>query len=179
MAALEKDLDRELVNQARSGERAAIGRLLCHYRPSIVYQIRAQVDEMADVEDLAQEVCIKVFRFINQFDHKANFKTWLYKITQTTIINYYRSRRLDTVEIFNEEPDTQDSSPEQEAIRLELSEKITRFLLSLPETLQKCFYLYSVLGLAYEEIARRMHCPLGTVRSRIHRIRSTILVILK
>lgn len=172
-------ITKQLVEQARSGERGAIGLLLHHYRPVIYGQIKLRVAEPADVDDLVQEVCIKVFRFIHLFKHNANFKTWLYRITQTTIINYYRSQTLSQSFIYEEEPESTNASPEDEIIHGELGEKIADFLVDLPSEVRQCFYLYSGLGLAYEEIAVRMHCPIGTVRSRIHRIRAKILVILR
>lgn len=169
--------DQELVEQARSGEHGAIGQLLLRYKNRVLMQIRAQVTDLYEINDLFQEVCIKVWRFITSFKRQSNFTTWLYRITQNTVINYYRSKirqaKLEeqlTQHYYVE----QENDPEIINIGIQLNEQINTILYGLPRHFRQCFYLYAISGLAYNEIATRLKCPLGTVRSRIHRVRALI-----
>jgi len=169
--------DKELVEQARSGEHAAIGHLLQRYKTRVLSQIRAQVTDFYEINDLFQEVCIKVWRFITSFKRESNFTTWLYRITQNTVINYYRSKiRQKKLEeqLAHHFYSEQENDPELILIGIRLNEKVNVILYALPRHFRQCFYLYAIAGLAYSEIAQRLKCPLGTVRSRIHRVRTLI-----
>lgn len=175
--ALTELSDQELVEQARSGEHAAIGKLLLRYKTRVILQIRAQVTDFYEVNDVFQEVCIKVWRFITTFKRQANFTTWLYRITQNTVINYYRNKirqaKLEEQLAYHYCTE-QENDPELIIMGMQLNEQINVILYGLPRHFRQCFYLFAISGLAYNEIAQQLKCPIGTVRSRIHRVRSLI-----
>ncbi|CEK10605.1 RNA polymerase sigma factor [Legionella hackeliae] len=165
--------DYHLINLAISGDSLAANHLLAKYRKKIFMQIRTQVDDHSIVNDLVQDVCLKVFRYLPTFKYRSSFSTWLYKITQTTIINYFRAIKLElSLSDYCISPENINNSPEFHLTHLELQQKVNEMVLKMPNELQHCFHLYVTQGLSYKVIAKRLQCPLGTVRSRIHRLRN-------
>ncbi|MFC3909273.1 RNA polymerase sigma factor [Legionella dresdenensis] len=168
--------DTELVIMARNGQRVAIDKLLKRYRLKIYAQICSQISDYNEAKDLMQEVCLKVFRFIKNFNQTSSFKTWLYQITQNTIKNYYRSKKIEFSQVETPELFDDANSPEANLIGLELSESVYKVVEHFSPESQRCFYLHVITGLNYDQIASRLKCPAGTVRSRIHRMRSQIML---
>lgn len=178
MEDLENLKEEQLVDLALNGEGPAINRLISCYQTKIFLQIRAQVADYSIAHDLLQEINIKVFRYLPQFKGHSSFETWLYRITQNTIKNYYRVIKFEfdnaptqtMLETINE-----NNTPESNLIGLQLGQSIDKIFTRMPNKLQHCFNLYAIDGLSYEDIAKHLNCPLGTVRSRIHRVRSILL----
>jgi len=171
--------EQQLIGMALKGKRHALEQLLYRYQRKIYSQIVAQVSDFSEAYDLLQEVCLKVYRFIKNFNQRSSFSVWLYRITQNTIKNYYRWRatqlECQSYDFFEQVDET--SNPEANLIGYELSESINKAVDHLPREMQRCLYLYLITGLDYDEIAQRLNCPPGTVRSRIHRMRSMIMMI--
>ncbi|KTC86696.1 RNA polymerase sigma factor [Legionella brunensis] len=164
--------DSQLIKLALTGDSFAVNHLIIRYRTKIFLQIHSQVDDFSMVNDLAQEVCLKVFRYLPSFKQHSSFTTWLYRITQNTIINHFRAIKMEFQEsICLATIETSNYSPESYVFGLQLGQQINAILLNMPEELQRCFHLYVTKGLSYKAIAKHLHCPLNTVRSRIHRVR--------
>lgn len=165
-----------LVNQAVSGDKEALNQLIGQYYTSITSQIQRQVADFTVVHDLAQEVCIKLFRHIKRFNSQACFSTWLYRIIQNTIKNHYRTCSNNPIHDLNAEEASADHSanPEANAIGIQLSKRLEANFHRLPEKMRTCFMLYTMNGLSYEDISTNLGCSLGTVRSRIYRTRDIL-----
>lgn len=170
---LEKDAtDYHLVNLAKAGDKLAVNHLIGRHRTKICLQIHAQISDFSIVNDLAQEVCLKVFRYLPSFKQHANFTTWLYRITQNTVLNYFRALKIELEDsIHLTKLEMPGNSPESYVANLQLNEQINTALSAMPSELQHCFHLHVIKGLSYKAIAKHLRCPLGTVRSRIHRVR--------
>lgn len=174
-----KEGKNHLVNQAISGDRQALNQLIRHYYTFITAQIHRQVNDFTIVNDLAQEVCIKLFRHIKRFDQRASFSTWLYRIIQNTLKNYYRANDKIAQESTVVAEHQHHSCPLSDVIGWQLSNKLDATMVRLPEKMRTCFMLYTVTGLSYEAISANQGCSLGTVRSRIHRTRDILRTCLK
>ena len=170
--------DEYLVNLARQGNRDAYNLLLTRYNNKIHQIIYVQINDRAHVHDLAQEVLFKVYRYLHYFKDNCQFSTWLYRITQNTIKNYYRMASL-RADLETELTDNQDQancqSPEYLLINLEFGERLESSFSALPEELRQCYGMHIIDGQTYEYIAKEMHCPIGTVRSRIFRARKLLM----
>jgi RNA polymerase sigma-70 factor (ECF subfamily) len=132
-----------------------------------------------DAKDLVQETFLKAYRFWDKYEKGTNIRAWLFRIMKNSYINRYRKE--------TKEPETVDYNDIQNfyhTIRYEssdpndLQEKIFGGLLeddvahaleSLPEDFRTVVILCDIEGLSYEEIAEFVNCPIGTVRSRLHR----------
>jgi RNA polymerase sigma-70 factor (ECF subfamily) len=170
--------DNFLVALAKKGDIEAYTCLFKKYTHKLGNIIYIHTNDSAHVNDLIQEVMLKVYLNLHYFKGDSQFSTWLYRITQNTIKNYYRtmSQRLDSEFYFIEEQYASwDNSPERQLILIEYQQRAERSIARLSKELRSCLLMYLLEGQTYEAIAKKMQCPIGTVRSRIYRARKLML----
>ena len=137
-----------------------------------------------DARDLLQETFLKAFRFWDKYEKGTNVRAWLFRIMKNTYINVYRKavKEPDTVD-YNDIQNFYNVIRENSADANDLQEKlfghlldddVTKALESLPEEFRTVVILCDIEGLTYEEIAEFVECPVGTVRSRLHRGRKLL-----
>jgi len=175
--------DSQLVRKVRNDDRAAFDLLVVKYQSRVASIISRYVYDSQEVMDLTQETFIKAYRAMERFRGDSAFYTWLYRIAVNTAKNYLesRSRRpqgsADVVdaENFDDGRQLRDlASPERLLHRDELQQALSQAIAGLPEELRSAFLLREYDGLSYEDIARILECPIGTVRSRIFRARDAV-----
>ncbi|MBV6479900.1 MAG: ECF RNA polymerase sigma factor SigR [Ignavibacteria bacterium] len=137
-----------------------------------------------DADDLVQETFLRAFRFFHKFEKGTNCKAWLFRIMKNLFINKYRKNqkepgKVDYSDIENffdnirsEKIDTTDL--QQKVFSNLLDDDVTRALNSLQDDFKTVVILCDLEGLSYEEIADFVQCPIGTVRSRLHRGRKLL-----
>jgi RNA polymerase sigma-70 factor (ECF subfamily) len=177
-------LDEELVKRVQAGDTAAFDLLVRKYQHRIAALIGRYVSDWSEVQDVAQETFIRAYRALGNFRGDAQFYTWLHRIAVNTAKNHLvaHNRRPPTDDIDIEDAEHFDSgirlrdsdTPERELMRQQLEQTVMRAVEALPEELRVAINLREVDGLSYDEIAERMGCPIGTVRSRIFRAREAI-----
>jgi RNA polymerase sigma-70 factor, ECF subfamily len=180
-----RELDQILVVRAQQGDKKAFGMLVEKYHRKLGRLLGRMIRDQAEVEDVVQESFIKAYRALPNFRGDSAFYTWLYRIGINTAKNYLVSmgRRpqvmqeveIDDVENFEGgyEMRTTDT-PETALMTKQIAQTVNDTVAALPEELRTAITLRELEGLSYEEIATLMHCPIGTVRSRIFRARETI-----
>lgn len=184
MLSPEMDLDEELVRRVQRGDSAAFDALVRKYQHRIVALIGRYIADWSECQDVAQETFIRAYRALTNFRGESQFYTWLHRIAVNTAKNHLvaQNRRppTDDVDAVDaEQYDTgtrlrENATPEHELLRQEIELAVMRAVEALPEELRTAINLREVDGLSYEEIATRMDCPIGTVRSRIFRAREAI-----
>lgn len=170
--------DVNLVRLAQDGDLQAYNSLLSRHHQKIKQMIYFYINDHAYVNDLVQEVLLKIFRHLPEFKNDCDFSTWIYRIVQNTIKNYFRalSLRQDSEAKFaNEQSFSVCASPESQLMNMELGDLVESAVGSLSEELRLCYGMHIFEGQTYETIAQRMHCPIGTVRSRIFRARKLVM----
>lgn len=181
----EQDIDRQLVEKARLGDKRAFELLVEKYHRRLQRLLSRMVRDPDEIDDIAQETFIKAYRALPNFRGDSAFYTWLYRIGVNTAKNYLATRKkaMPTVsdQAMNDEdePDerlvAQDiSTPESELLSKQVALAVNQVVEALPEELRTAITLREMEGLSYEEIAELMDCPIGTVRSRIFRAREAI-----
>lgn len=179
----DRQTDLQLVRKVRNGDRAAFDLLVVKYQSRVASIISRYVYDSQEVMDLAQETFIKAYRAIDRFRGDSAFYTWLYRIAVNTAKNHLesRSRRpqgsADSAEAENYDDGRRlrdIASPERLLQREQLQKELSNAIASLPEELRSAFLLREYDGLSYEDIARILECPIGTVRSRIFRARDAV-----
>ncbi len=180
----EKTLDAELVKQAKQGELAAYELLVNRYQQKVANVISKFIKDRHEIQDVAQEVFIKVYRALPNFRGESSFYTWIYRIAVNTSKNHLvaRSRRIQNTQVEFEDAESFASNedyrnldtPDAVYARGELEQTMSKAIAQLPEDLKAAIVLREVEGLSYDEIAAQMDCPIGTVRSRIFRARDAI-----
>lgn len=179
-----QQLDAELVKRVQNGDSAAFDLLVRKYQHRIAALIGRYIHDWSEVQDVAQDTFIRAYRAIGNFRGDAQFYTWLHRIAVNTAKNHLvaHNRRPPTDDIDIEDAEHFDAgirlrdsdTPERELMRQQLEQTVMRAVQALPEELRVAINLREVDGLSYEEIAERMGCPIGTVRSRIFRAREAI-----
>lgn len=180
----ETELDQELVRRVQRGDTAAFDALVRKYQHRIVALIGRYVSDWSECQDVAQETFIRAYRALPNFRGDSQFYTWLHRIAVNTAKNHLisQNRRPPTDDIDAGDAEQYDAgvrlrdtaTPERELLRQEIELTVMRAVEALPEDLRTAITLREVEGLSYEEIATRMDCPIGTVRSRIFRAREAI-----
>ncbi len=180
---LEKKRDDVLITLFQSGEEHVFRFLVERYMDrvrNIIYSILREHDA---VDDLAQEVFIKVYEALPRFRFESSFYTWIYRITVNKTRDELRRRkvrRLISIENAAERSDREISehlSTTQKSS--EASEIVTKSLQLLPEKFRTPIVLKDIEGMSYEEIADVLQCRIGTVKSRLSRGRSMLRKALK
>jgi RNA polymerase sigma-70 factor (ECF subfamily) len=186
MAEVERSqqLDVDLVRRVQRGDSAAFDLLLRKYQHRIVALIGRYISDWSECQDVAQDTFLRAYRALGNFRGDAQFYTWLHRIAVNTAKNHLvaHNRRPPTDDIDVDDATQFESgmrlrdndTPERELMRQQLEQTVMRAVEGLPEELRQAITLREVDGLSYEEIAQRMDCPIGTVRSRIFRAREAI-----
>ena len=179
-----QQMDHELVARVQRGDSKAFDLLVRKYQHRIVALIGRYVSDWSECQDVAQEAFLRAYRAMGSFRGDAQFYTWLHRIAVNTAKNHLvaNGRRPPTDDIDVADAEQYDSgirlrdndTPERELMRQQMEQTVMRAVEALPEELRNAITLREVEGLSYEEIAARMDCPIGTVRSRIFRARDAI-----
>ena len=132
----------------------------------------------AEADDLVQETMLKAYRAWHQFERGTNAKGWLLTILRHAFINEYRRRTrhpetvdIDAIEPFSVFQEVQDDDPQGTFFDRIVDDEVLRAIDTLPEQFRETVVLSDVEGLSYEEIARVLGVPVGTVKSRLFRAR--------
>jgi RNA polymerase sigma-70 factor (ECF subfamily) len=137
-----------------------------------------------DSKDLLQDTYLKAFRFIDSFQKGTNAKAWLFRILKNSFINDYRKKskepsKVDYQEVetyYNSEDVDRQITPDLrvEALRDMIGDEISNALNSLDVDFRTVIILCDLEGFKYDEMAKILDIPIGTVRSRLHRARNLL-----
>ena len=152
-----------------------------HINSMYNFAFRLTMDE-DEANDLVQDTYLKAFRFINSFETGTNAKAWLFRILKNSFINDYRKKTKEPNKVDYQEVESYYDSEEAagtdqttdlriEAVQELLGDEIANALNSLPVDFRTVIILCDVEGFTYEEMAKILDIPIGTVRSRLHRAR--------
>lgn len=135
-----------------------------------------------DANDLVQDTFLKAYRFIDSYERGTNAKAWLFKILKNGFINEYRRKTRQPNEVDYEDFLTYQEKDDAALVgELDLrddlfkgliGDEVTKAVNELPVDFRTVILLSDVEGFTYEEIAKIIDIPIGTVRSRLHRARN-------
>jgi len=173
-----------LIKRALAGDQKAFHKLRSKYYEAISKLISRMVHNREEVEDLTQEAFIKAFTSLNRFDNQYSFSTWLYKIATNNSIDHIRKKKLQTFSINKpieseesdysfELPDT-DLEPDQELIASQRKKMLDEAMNSLPLKYRQVILMRHVDEKEYQEIAKTLKLPLGTIKAHIFRARELL-----
>lgn len=180
-------VEARLVERAKAQDEAAFEQIMNLYADRLYNYILRMVGNEADAEDLVQETFLRAYQGLPAFDGRASLSTWLYRIATNLCIDHQRrrARRVPTVSYSIREdedgeptewefPDLRTPDPLEAALNRELEEVVERAVSRLSPRLKTVLLLYDVEELSYEEIARVLNIPIGTVKSRLNHARARI-----
>lgn len=175
--------EKEWIRKAKQGDIAAFEELVLQHEKNVYNLAFRMMNHSEDARDISQEVFLKAYKNIGNFDERAAFSTWLYRITHNTCIDEMRRRKGKQSFSLEEELENEDgvmqrqiadagSTPEEQLLKKEQKSEILQALDTLTEEHKMAVILRDVKGLSYEEIAEILELSLGTVKSRISRGRN-------
>ena len=183
----EEEEERFQIAQLQAGSEEAFDRLVTKFAPSLYRLAYRLLNDPADAADVVQEVFLKVFRSIGQFEGNGSLKGWLYRITVNTAANQNRwwrrhreqERSLDAPETEGGNlkeflADDRVQTPFQSLLSRENQELVQNALERLTESSRTILVLREMEDLSYEEVADILHISLGTVKSRLARARQAL-----
>src|SRR5215208_6076034 len=169
--------DFALAQRAARGDMKAFEELFrLHWR--LVYGLYLRMtQDVAEAEDVTQEVFVLLFRKIGGFRGEANFTTWLHRLTVNQVLMRFRknkSRREDALE--DEELQPHESARPTSTKASQLIDRITleSAIAKLPPGYRAAFILHDVEGYEHEEVARILGCAVGTSKSQLHKARTKL-----
>ena len=176
--------ENDLIKRCQSGDQQAMEQIVRQYQNQVYNIAYGMLRNSEDAQDIMQEVFLRVWDKIRQFQFKSRFSTWLYRIVKNLSINEKnRQRRRQTSPM--EMDDSQawvpidTMTPEKEALLVEKQELMKVALAQLKKDYRTILVLREMETLSYEELSKVLGCSLGRVKSRLHEARMELRNILK
>lgn len=170
--------DQTLINRCRAGETAAFGLLVDRYQNRLLRTLVPLLGSVHDALDAAQDAFVLAYQKLDSFRGDSAFYSWLFRIAYNSSMTARRKRRHDPRQSLEQRHEATGgdpvdghagSDPAQTVLTDERRKLVRDALNELSEEFRDPLILRELEGLRYEEIADILDCPLGTIRSRIHR----------
>jgi len=176
------DPDGELVRRWQSGDEGAFADLIRRHEQRVFRLLYRMMGNREEAEDVAQEAFLSLHRHGHRFRREARFSTFVYRVAANAALNRRRTlgRNRNRVSEFKVSQQAgfdlpaAPRDPEDAAAGSEARARVQEALLDLPPDLCVAVLLYDIEGQSYQEVARVLQIPEGTVKSRIHRARGAL-----
>ncbi len=180
--------DFKLVKLAINGDEKAYAELMDRYKDAIYYMLLKMVNNKNDAEDLTIEAFGKAFKNIDQYTPNYAFSTWLFKIATNNCIDFIRKKKANVISIDQAEEEHDMAPPPLQATTLDPEEGMIKnqkvslmrsVVNKLKPRYRNLIELRYFKEYSYEEIAKELDLPLGTVKAQLFRARELLFNILK
>ena len=174
--------DSDLIAATLARDTAAFGELVTRYQNRLFHSLIHMLGSATDAQDVAQEAFILAFQKLSTFRGESQFYSWLFRIAMNASVNFRRKNRSlgasieATKERIGLEPTDPrgDTQPDQPMQQSEQQQIVREALAQMTEEFRIPLVMAEMEEMKYEEIAELLKCPIGTVRSRIHRGRAEL-----
>lgn len=172
--------DGELIDMSLGGDSIAFEYLFTRYREPILHLYVQRTGSRDDADDLLQETFVKVFLKLDSYNPKFTFGQWVYTIARNTFIDYKRKQRDDiSVDSIpggysTLAPSCKAPTPEESFINSQQRAQIEQYMARMTPRYRRLIELRFFKDYSYEEIAKELGLPLGTVKTQIHRAREQL-----
>jgi RNA polymerase sigma-70 factor (ECF subfamily) len=177
--------ERQLVRLAQSGEEAAFEELIRRHQQRVFGLVSGILRRREDVEDVVQQVFLKVFVSLKRFDQRAAFSTWLYKISVNECWDYLRKKKVRPLVYEADLSEEQvsrldgvvsaDQPKASSSDRAEARDLLERMMEKLPEQDRELLVLKEVEGFSVQELAEILELNVNTVKVRLFRARARLM----
>jgi RNA polymerase sigma-70 factor (ECF subfamily) len=187
--ALPDEPESRLIERLSARDERAFNELVHAYERRVLTLVVRMVGNMAEAEDIAQEVFVQVFKAIGSFRGDSKLSTWIYRIAINLCKNRVKYLKVRHSEQQDELSDAEEKGalggargtnvgaverPDEMMSGKQVEEIVQRAILELEPTFRECLVLRDVEELSYEQIEEITGLPIGTVKSRIHRARAQL-----
>lgn len=185
-----KEEEYEIIQKILGGDVDQFEKLQKKYEKPLILLISKMISNAEDVQDIVQETFIKAFNNLRFFKKEFSFHSWLFKIASNLCIDYLRRQRIQKISIEQSFPNhsedekhfdypDKDANIDEKIFVVERDKVLHQAIDMLPVHYKKIITLRYFEELDYQEIAKVLSLPLGTVKVHLFRARKTLLEILK
>ena len=167
-----------LLERCAAGDEQAWREMFLLYHPVVVRFLRRMGLPPIDAADAAQDVFVQVHRYLGRFEQRSDIKTWLYKLCLSRASRHHRARKMQSAFDLLFRRSRVELPRPGELLDSEVQRVVTGAIGQLKRIHREVFVLFEIEGLAGEEIARVLDCPVATIRRRLHYARKELAAIL-
>jgi RNA polymerase sigma-70 factor (ECF subfamily) len=177
--------DNLLIEQCLKGQQSSFSELIDEYKNMVFSLSYKMTNSLQDAEDISQEVFIRVYKSLYNFNPNYKFSTWLYQMTLNLCRDRFRKGKIPSVsldtpldkddqkDLRSIIPDNQ-NNPEDIIIRTEQTNFVNELISSLPLKYREVIVLRHLRDLSYEEMSKILNISLGSVKTRLFRARELL-----
>jgi len=167
----EKDIDYGLMRSIQNGDMVAFNKMVDRYKGRLMNVIGRMLSSKEEAEDVVQETFVRVYQHRQSFNFKHCFSTWIYTIALNLARNELRRRKKFKFYDITEMQGHEAEFAVDAKVPTGLPQALTKAINELPEKYRTAFLLRDIQELPYDEVAKVLAVPLGTVKSRVNRAR--------
>ena len=136
-------------------------------------------------EDIEQEVYLKIWKNSEKYNEKGSIKNWISSIAKNASLDYLKSSYYKVFQTSTSDDFVMESikdkkvTPEDKVVRLDRQKVIVNAINSLKPKFKEVIMLCEINGYSYEECAKKLNCPVGTVKSRMYNAKKELAEVLK
>ncbi len=167
--------DAQIVEIILKGDASCFQELVARYQKQVFAICYRMMRQREEAEDLSQEVFLKAYRYLRQYNHEHKFSSWILKIATNTCIDAIRKKKVDTLPLDDDiKTNQEDMSAERSFLQEEAHREIETAIASLPPDYRVVVLLYHHHGQSYQEIAGQLEIPMSMVKNRLFRARKML-----
>jgi RNA polymerase sigma-70 factor (ECF subfamily) len=171
--SIEIDDDRLVLEQILAGQKELFRLLVKRHEQQVYGMGMSFFRNQEDASDFTQEVFLKAYRGLSQFEGRSRFSTWLYRIAYNTAINWVK-RSKDYRSLSEDETVPDEDTPERRVLRKVLQEAVLEAVLELPPKYKVCVDLFFFYDCSLKEIEAITGYPVNTIKSHVHRAKKLL-----
>lgn len=170
--------DFSLIEKFNNGDEAAFSKLVYKHKDKVRNLVYLTLGDNDYIEDISQDVFIKVNNKLEEFRFQSKFTTWLYRITVNKCRDHLRKKQVRSIFVPIGES-TKEPSTRIKTENIDVPNLVRKGIAKLPDKLRTPLIYRDIDGLSYKEIADKLECEVGTIKSRIFRARESLKIILE
>lgn len=172
------DDDFPIIEKFKQGDERAFTELIQKHKDKVRNLVFLTLGDVDYVDDISQDVFINVYHKLKEFRFESKFTTWLYRITVNKCRDYLRKKKVRSIFVPIDDNDYEKRG-KTDNDNFDLQKIVQKAILKLPDKLKTPLILRDIDGYSYQEIAEKLECEVGTIKSRIFRARETLKIILE
>lgn len=172
------DDDFPIIEKFKQGNERAFTELIQKHKDKVRNLVFLTLGDVDYVDDISQDVFINVYHKLKEFRFESKFTTWLYRITVNKCRDYLRKKKVRSIFVPIDDNDYEKRG-KADNDNFDLQKIVQKAILKLPDKLKTPLILRDIDGYSYQEIAEKLECEVGTIKSRIFRARETLKIILE
>ncbi|RYZ89444.1 MAG: RNA polymerase sigma factor, partial [Proteobacteria bacterium] len=145
-----------------------------HQHAGTVRRILARMVHANDLDDLVQDVFLRIYRFSDSFREESDIKTWVHRICVNTVQDHYRKRKWTNILSFSSESTPEPAAKDDQGADTENQNFVEKALHKLSVKERIVVVLFYLEDVPVEEIAKTLNLPEGTIKSRLHTARTKL-----